>query len=192
MAVKFTLLLGQKYLGLSHEESWKAVHAMVASHTTGLHMPTFKGHGHTDAHVSFYLKTHAEMDFSNIIKGLCLDTVEAVKNIKQPKAIYSHGPKPYVLQGLHSMGMDESFDVSHVFGLDTVGMDHLKTTEKGYKKVLESIGAVAEKSVMVEDTIYNLVSAKKLGMKTVLIDHKGKYEGHEHLVHVDHVYEDFT
>ena len=49
-------------------------------------------------------------------------------------------------------------------------MPHCKPEPEAFQKVLDSVGAAAETSVMFEDSMKNVRACKALGMRTVFID----------------------
>ena len=55
--------------------------------------------------------------------------------------------------------------------------------EQAYRAVLRQIGCEPTRSVMVEDSIDNLVTARELGMKTVLVreqEQDERFDAHVH------------
>ena len=64
--------------------------------------------------------------------------------------------------------------------------DRCKPEVEAFQKVLDDIGVKAEDCVMFEDSFRNIVTAKKLGMKTVFVAGEdaeqglGEVQGHTH------------
>lgn len=95
--------------------------------------------------------------------------VESVLSLPQKKAILTLTGK-FVIDDIPALG---SFEV---FSPEVTGLK--KPDAKAFRAVLERTGVFPEETVMVGDSLENdILPAKALGMKTVLIDRAGKFDG---------------
>ena len=82
------------------------------------------------------------------------------------KAIFTNGPMEYSARILKALGIQDRFGWR--FDLRFVGFSG-KPHPSAYEKVLGALGAGPEVCALVEDSPANLLSARKLGMRTVLV-----------------------
>ena len=64
------------------------------------------------------------------------------------------------------------FPDDRIFAVDDV-LPHCKPEPAAFRKVLASVGVTADECVMLEDSMKNIRSAKRLGMRTVLVSGSG-------------------
>ena len=97
-----------------------------------------------------------------------------LKEIPQEKIIFTNGSKAHAENVLKKLEILENFTL--IF--DIVAMDYMaKPHPQTYIKVLEKLNAEAERCLYIDDIEKNLIPAKELGMKTVLVSddgHNGK------------------
>lgn len=86
--------------------------------------------------------------------------------IKVHKAIFTNGPIEYSARILKALGIQDRFGWR--FDLRFVGFSG-KPHPSAYEKVLGALGARPEVCALVEDSAANLLSARRLGMRTVLV-----------------------
>lgn len=121
-------------------------------------------HHNTDPH-HFLHHTHqfanlpAMMVFENELRGM-------LRKLPGRKVVVSNGPIAYVLAVLEEMGVLLQFD--HVFGIEQLGL-HPKPLPQAFRTVLKRLRAPASRCILVEDDVANLRTAKRLGMRTVLV-----------------------
>jgi putative hydrolase of the HAD superfamily len=82
------------------------------------------------------------------------------------KIVFSNGPYRYARAVLSVMGIQRHFD--DVFGIEQMRY-HPKPGVQAYRALLRQHRLVAHRCVLVEDSAENLRTAKRLGMKTVLV-----------------------
>ena len=82
------------------------------------------------------------------------------------KIIFTNAPRHYARAVLHGLKVDRLFD--DVWGLEDIRF-FPKPSLKGYQQILRHTGVDPSRVIMVEDTLENLRTARRLGMKTVLV-----------------------
>ena len=90
-------------------------------------------------------------------------TLEA---LPQRKILMTNTREGPARRALACLGIDDLF--SGVYGADFMG-DTCKPEDAAFARVLEACGAEAATSAMFEDSLRNVIAAKKLGMTTVFI-----------------------
>lgn len=127
-----------------------------------------KHHGTDPEH--FLRVTH---QFDSLEKMLVFDKAlpYMLKKLPGKKIIFSNAPANYVKQILTLMG------IAHLFN-DIYAIEHTRYRPKpdkaGYLRLLHEHRLDPRRCIMVEDSLPNLRTAKKLGMKTVWISNSKK------------------
>ena len=103
----------------------------------------------------------------------CVDTklFEALRELKQAGmkiVAFSNAPHKYCLRVLKILKLLSLFDEDKIFGVDDT-MPLAKPDPKTFHYVLDKVGSRAENSIMFEDSMKNIRSAKSIGMKTCLV-----------------------
>ena len=106
----------------------------------------------------------------------CVDTklFEALRELKQAGlkiVAFSNAPRKYCLRILKILKLLPLFDEDKIFGVDDT-MPLAKPDPRTFHYVLDKVGSKAQHSVMFEDSMKNLRSAKSIGMKTCLVTGK--------------------
>ena len=89
------------------------------------------------------------------------------------KILFTNGPQSYARAMLSALDIDRFF--MGIAAIDTVKLTP-KPIPKAYHQMLRQFRLQAKHCIMVEDSIDNLVTAKKLGMQTVWL--RGGMRGH--------------
>ena len=92
---------------------------------------------------------------------------EALSRLLQKKVIFTNGPIEYSSRILSALGITHHF--LHFFDLRFLEFMG-KPNRSAYKQVLKVLAAPPEKCALIEDSLRNLLPAKEMGMKTVLVD----------------------
>lgn len=82
------------------------------------------------------------------------------------KIVYTNAPMSYAERVLDLLGIEDLFEV--VFSVESTRF-HPKPGIRGFRHVIAKINAKPSDCVMVEDNLAALRTAKRMGMKTVLI-----------------------
>lgn len=122
-------------------------------------------HHGTDPH-HFLWETH---QFPELKKMVVFDRAVKAMLRKLPgrKIIYSNAPAHYTKAILELTGMTRLFDA--VYSVESTRFQP-KPAAAGFRVLLRAERLNPQRCIMVEDSLPNLVTAKKLGMKTVWIN----------------------
>lgn len=101
-------------------------------------------------------------------------------NFHLPRAILTHGNRDWTHRVLERRKLSKHFPASKIYPWEAVGFEKKSASEKPFVHVLDAEGCQAARSVMVEDTPKNLLYAKKIGMKTILVRGDRTFDPAEH------------
>lgn len=90
----------------------------------------------------------------------------ALQRLPGRKLVYSNAPAHYIHRVLELLGIADLFE--EVFTIEHAGY-RPKPDTHGFRRLFRRMRLNPENCIMVEDTLANLKTAKKLGMKTVLV-----------------------
>ncbi len=93
-------------------------------------------------------------------------TLHALRRLPGRKIIYSNAPRHYMDAVLRITGLWRHFDAA--YSVESLGF-RPKPMRSGFHALLRAEHLQARQCIMVEDSLANLVTAKKLGMKTVWV-----------------------
>lgn len=85
------------------------------------------------------------------------------------KLVFTNAPRSYALRVLDILDIEDVFEL--VFSVESTKF-HAKPSLRGFQKLLKSIKAKASDCIMLEDSLPALMTAKRLGMKTVWVSKK--------------------
>lgn len=85
------------------------------------------------------------------------------------KLVFTNAPRSYALRVLDILDIEDIFEL--VFSVESTKF-HAKPSIRGFRKLLQAIKAKAEDCIMLEDSLPALMTAKRLGMKTIWISKK--------------------
>lgn len=89
-----------------------------------------------------------------------------LKRLPGRKVVFSNAPRAYILAVLQHMDALLAFDT--VFGIEQLGLQP-KPQQQAFRTVLRGLDVPAGRCILVDDTLANLRTAKKLGMHTVWV-----------------------
>ena len=152
----------ERHLSLSHDEAnalrmnyWRRYGATL--------LGLMRHHGTDPAH--FLVETHRfdrlheMMVFERAVHGL-------LRRLPGRKIVFSNAPRHYARAVLSVMGVSRLFE-------DVVGIEDLdyqpKPGIRAYRSLLHAQRLRPEQCIMLEDSAVNLRTAKRLGMRTVLV-----------------------
>ena len=90
----------------------------------------------------------------------------ALQRLPGRKLVYSNAPAHYIHRVLELLGIADLFE--EVFTIEHAGY-RPKPDTQGFRRLFRRMRLNPAQCIMVEDTLVNLKTAKKLGMKTVLV-----------------------
>ena len=108
-----------------------------------------------------------DIDLSAIIKNLDLNV--ALQKLEGEKYIFTNGSFKHAENVLNQLGIEDNFKSIH--SIETCNYIP-KPSQEAYDMVIKTEQISIDKSIMFEDTLWNLKTAKKIGMATVLISSK--------------------
>ncbi len=104
------------------------------------------------------------------------DMVLAVKRLRHMlnsligrKLVFTNAPRNYALRVLALLGISDCFEL--VFSVESTKF-HAKPSVRGFQLLLKTIKVKASDCIMLEDNLAALMTAKRLGMKTIWISKK--------------------
>ncbi len=116
---------------------------------------------------SYFLKYVHDINLNPIKKNLILKI--EMKKFSGRKIIFTNGTKEHAARVLKKVGVfQEIDDIFDIKDAEYVPKPDLLT----YKKIIKKFSIVTQNSIMVDDIMVNLATAKKLGIGTVLISKK--------------------
>ena len=139
----------------------------LRQHYWRIYGATLKGlmrHHGTDPH-HFLRKTHEFMEQPGMVietKGLR----HSLQRLPGRKVVFTNAPMNYAQRVLQLLGIEDMFET--VFSVESTRF-HPKPAVRGFKRLLKTIGAKASDCVMLEDNLPALMTAKRLGMKTIYV-----------------------
>jgi putative hydrolase of the HAD superfamily len=92
-----------------------------------------------------------------------------LQRLKGRKVIFTNAPRQYALRVLDLLGITDLFE--EVFSVES-SQFHPKPSARGFARMLHSIKAKASDCIMLEDSLPALMTAKRLGMKTIWISRR--------------------
>lgn len=113
----------------------------------------------------FLRETHQFPDLKRLIV-FERPVIHALRRLPGRKIIFSNAPRHYTEAVLAITGLGCCFDA--VYSVESVRYQP-KPMISGFRALLQAERLDPRRCIMVEDTLPNLVVAKKLGMKTVLV-----------------------
>ena len=126
---------------------------------------------HHDIDAEHFLeKTHDIGDLSGFIYRSSR-LMQLLRNISGKKFIFSNSPAAYLKEMLKLLGIGRY--MTDAFSIESTNMNP-KPSVIGFRKLLKNHNLNASQCVMVEDSLVNLVTAKRLGMKTVWVARNSK------------------
>ncbi len=104
------------------------------------------------------------------------DMVETRKALRQllrslpgRKCVFTNAPRSYALRVLQVLGVDDCF--THIFSVESSRF-HAKPSVRGFRILLRQLGCQPSDCTLFEDSLPALMTAKRLGMRTVWISRR--------------------
>jgi putative hydrolase of the HAD superfamily len=139
----------------------------LRQHYWRIYGATLKGlmrHHGVDAY-HFLKETHRLMDLPNMVIQ-----VKRLKHMLQQldgrKCIFTNAPREYALRVLALMGLNDCFEL--VFSVESTKF-HAKPSVRGFNMLLATLNVNARDCIMLEDNLPALMTAKRLGMRTIWV-----------------------
>jgi putative hydrolase of the HAD superfamily len=142
----------------------------LRQHYWRIYGATLKGlmrHHGVDAY-HFLKETHAFMDLNSMVVQV-KRLRHMLKNLEGRKVIFTNAPRAYALRVLDILGIGDMFDL--VFSVESTRF-HAKPSVRGFEILLKSFKADPQDCIMLEDNLPALMTAKRLGMRTIWVTKK--------------------
>ena len=92
-----------------------------------------------------------------------------LKNLDGRKLVFTNAPRSYALRVLDILDIEDAFEL--VFSVESTKF-HAKPSVRGFQELLKTIKAKASDCIMLEDNLPALMTAKRLGMRTIWVSKK--------------------
>ena len=142
----------------------------LRKHYWRIYGATLKGlmrHHGVDAY-HFLEKTHSQMDLPNMVIQ-----VKRLKNLLKRlpgrKCVFTNAPRAYAIRVLQIMDIEDCFEL--VFSVESTKF-HAKPSVRGFQLLLKTLQAKPSNCIMLEDNLPALMTAKRLGMRTIWVTKK--------------------
>lgn len=142
----------------------------LRQHYWRIYGATLKGlmrHHGTDPH-HFLLETHRLPDLDNMVVQT-KQLRHLLNAIPGRKLVFTNAPKSYAIRVLELLGIADMFEL--IFSVESTQF-HAKPSTRGFQRLLKTIKVKASDCIMLEDSLPALMTAKRLGMKTIWISKK--------------------
>lgn len=130
---------------------------------------TLKGlmrHHHIDPH-HFLAQTHAFLTDDMVVQHKRLR--QMIQALPGRKCVFTNAPRQYALKVLSVLGIADCFEC--VFSVESTRF-HAKPSVRGFQRLLRQLKCRAQDCIMLEDSVSALMTAKRLGMRTVWISRR--------------------
>ena len=131
---------------------------------------TLKGlmrHHDTSPH-HFLEETHKLLDLPEMVLEV-KRLRHMLQRLSGRKLVFTNAPKNYAIRVLDILGISDCFEL--VFSVESTKF-HAKPSVRGFQMLLKTIKEKASNCVMLEDNLAALMTAKRLGMRTIWVTKK--------------------
>lgn len=143
---------------------------LLRQHYWQIYGATLKGlmrHHDTDPH-HFLHVTHHLADLPAMVIQV-KQLRHMLQGLDGRKLVFTNAPRSYASRVLEILGIADIFEL--VFSVESTQF-HGKPSIRGFQKLLKSIHAKASDCIMLEDSLPALMTAKRLGMRTIWVSSK--------------------
>lgn len=142
----------------------------LRKHYWRIYGATLKGlmrHHGVDAY-HFLEKTHSEMDLPNMV--ITVKRLKSlIKSLPGRKCVFTNAPRAYAIRVLQIMDIEDCFEL--IFSVESTKF-HAKPSVRGFQLLLKTLKANPKNCIMLEDNLPALMTAKRLGMRTIWVTKK--------------------
>lgn len=142
----------------------------LRQHYWRIYGATLKGlvrHHGTNPH-HFLRETHR---FNNLHEMVIQTKIlrHMLQSLNGRKLVFTNAPRDYAMRVLEILGIDDLLEL--VFSVES-SQFHAKPSPRGFQRLLSAIRAEPSDCIMLEDSLPALMTAKRLGMKTIWVSKK--------------------
>jgi putative hydrolase of the HAD superfamily len=94
-----------------------------------------------------------------------------LENLSGRKLVFTNAPRSYAIRILNILGIIDCFEF--IFSVESTKF-HAKPSVRGFQMLLKTIKVKASDCIMLEDSLPALMTAKRLGMRTIWITKKNQ------------------
>jgi len=156
--IQDSLALDEQAADQLRKHYWKVYGAtlkgLMRHHATNPHHFLFETHQFPDLHERVILTKR--------LRHLLL-------SLKGRKVIFTNAPRNYAIRVLEIIGIADIFEL--IFSVESTQF-HAKPSVRGFQGLLKTIRARPSDCIMLEDDLAALMTAKRLGMKTIWISQR--------------------
>jgi putative hydrolase of the HAD superfamily len=156
--IQDSLALDEQAADQLRKHYWKVYGAtlkgLMRHHATNPHHFLFETHQFPDLHERVILTKR--------LRHLLL-------SLKGRKVIFTNAPRNYAIRVLEIIGIADIFEL--IFSVESTQF-HAKPSVRGFQGLLKTIRAKPSECIMLEDDLAALMTAKRLGMKTIWISQR--------------------
>ena len=113
----------------------------------------------------FLKQTHAFMDLPNMVVQV-KQLRHLLQSLQGRKCVFTNAPREYAMRVLTIMGIADCFEL--VFSVESTKF-HAKPSVRGFQMLLKTLNTHPKNCIMLEDNLPALMTAKRLGMKTIWV-----------------------
>jgi putative hydrolase of the HAD superfamily len=144
----------------------------LRQHYWRIYGATLKGlmrhHGINPQH--FLEETHKLLDLPEMVLEV-KSLRHMLGNLSGRKLVFTNAPRSYAIRILNILGIIDCFEF--IFSVESTKF-HAKPSVRGFQMLLKTIKVKASDCIMLEDSLPALMTAKRLGMRTIWITKKNQ------------------
>jgi len=142
----------------------------LRQHYWRIYGATLKGlmrhHGTSPDH--FLEETHKFLDLHEMVLEV-KRLRHMLQSLSGRKLVFTNAPRNYATRVMDILGISDCFEL--VFSVESTKF-HAKPSVRGFQMLLKTIKVKASDCIMLEDSFPALMTAKRLGMKTIWVSRK--------------------
>lgn len=143
---------------------------LLRQHYWRIYGATLKGLiRHHRVHPHHFLQTTHQLDDLHLLVRKLKMLRHTLQQLPGRKVVFTNAPMTYAKRVLKLLAIDDVFD--QVFSVESSGF-HPKPALRGFQHLLQTLNVRPGRCILVEDTLSALMTAKRLGMKTIWVSPK--------------------
>ncbi len=155
---------------MDHLSLDEAAAQRLRQHYWRVYGATLKGlirhHGTCPYH--FLKETHKFLDLPEMVLEV-KRLRHMLQSLSGRKLVFTNAPKSYAMRVLDILGISDCFEL--VFSVESTKF-HAKPSVRGFQMLLKTTKVKASDCIMLEDNLPALMTAKRLGMRTIWVTKK--------------------
>jgi putative hydrolase of the HAD superfamily len=155
---------------MDHLDLSEAEAHSLRKHYWRVYGATLKGlvrHHSTDPH-HFLEETHQLENLNDMVIQV-KRLHHMLNSLKGRKLVFTNAPRSYALRVLDILDIEDAFEC--IFSVESAKF-HAKPSVRGFQQLLKTLKAKPSDCIMLEDNLPALMTAKRLGMRTIWVSKK--------------------